>query len=84
MDALSGASSELSLRASKGHSPLCQGTSIDSVPNILCLQLLRTLACSFHASQLAALDSGFVFDLQLMRRKKLSDQLAIPLQLLAR
>ncbi|CAK9115194.1 Ubiquitin carboxyl-terminal hydrolase 7 (Deubiquitinating enzyme 7) (Herpesvirus-associated ubiquitin-specific protease) (Ubiquitin thioesterase 7) (Ubiquitin-specific-processing protease 7) [Durusdinium trenchii] len=40
------------------------GTSIDTVPKILCLQLLR-----------------FVFDLQTMRRKKLSDLLAIPLEL---
>eukprot|EP00435_Cladocopium_sp_Y103_P061153 s1809_g22.t2 len=40
------------------------GTTIDTLPKILCLQLLR-----------------FVFDLQLMRRKKLSDSLAIPLEL---
>ncbi|CAL1150505.1 unnamed protein product [Cladocopium goreaui] len=40
------------------------GTTIDTLPKILCLQLLR-----------------FIFDVQLMRRKKLSDSLAIPLEL---
>ena len=41
------------------------------------------LTWSYYAGHLVWA-SGFVFDLQLMRRKKLSDQLAIPLELLAR
>ena len=47
------------------HLGLClTGLSIESLPKILCLQLLR-----------------FVFDVQTMRRKKLSDTVALPLAL---